>query len=35
VTSDVPARVELLAEPALATESKLEFLARYFIGGSF
>jgi len=35
VESDVPARVELLAEPAFATESKLEFSARYSLSGSF
>jgi hypothetical protein len=35
VKSDVPARVELLGEPALATESKLEFSARYLLSGSF
>lgn len=35
VTSDVPARVPLLGEPALATESKLEFSARYSLSGSF
>jgi len=35
VESDVPARVELLGEPAFATESKLEFSARYSLSGSF
>ena len=35
VESAVPARVELLGEPALATESKLEFSARYLLGGRF
>ena len=35
VESDVPARVESLAEPAFATESKLEFSARYSLSGSF
>jgi len=35
VESDVPARVELLGEPAFARESKLEFSARYLLSGSF
>jgi hypothetical protein len=35
VESDVPARVEFLAEPSFASESKLEFSARYLIKGSF
>ena len=35
VTSDVPARVTLLRESALATESKLEFSARYTLSGKF
>jgi hypothetical protein len=35
VTSDVPARVELLGEPALAIESKLEFSARYLLTGRY
>jgi hypothetical protein len=35
VDSDVPARVELLGEPAFATESKVEFSARYALSGSF
>ena len=35
VASDVSARVELLNEPALATESKVEFSARYSLSGSF
>jgi hypothetical protein len=35
VESDVPARVEQLGEPAIATESKLEFSARYSLSGSF
>ena len=35
VDSDVPARVELLGEPAFARESKVEFSARYSLSGSF
>jgi hypothetical protein len=35
VDSDVPARVELLGEPAFASESKVEFSARYSLSGSF
>jgi hypothetical protein len=35
VESDVPARVPELGEPAFATESKLEFSARYSLSGSF
>jgi hypothetical protein len=35
VESDVPARVALLGEPAFASESKLEFSARYLLSGSF
>ncbi len=35
VESDVPARVELLGEPAFASESKVEFSARYSLSGSF
>jgi hypothetical protein len=35
VESDVPARVEFLGEPAFASESKLEFSARYLLKGSF
>jgi hypothetical protein len=35
VKSDVPARVELLAEAPVATESKLEFSVRYALTGSF
>lgn len=35
VESNVPARVELLGEPPFATESKLEFSARYRLSGSF
>jgi hypothetical protein len=35
VTSDVPERAASLAEPALATESKVELSARYLLGGSF
>jgi hypothetical protein len=35
VRSDVPARVAYLAEPALATESKIELSARYSLGGRF
>ena len=35
VESDVPARVEFLGEPPFATESKLEFSARYLLSGSF
>ncbi|MEO8063819.1 MAG: hypothetical protein ABI821_13840 [Pseudomonadota bacterium] len=35
VRSDVPGRVALLGEPALATESKIELSARYSLGGSF
>jgi hypothetical protein len=34
VESDVPARVLQLGEPAFATESKLEFSARYSLSGS-
>jgi len=33
VRSDVPARVELLGEPSLATESKIELSARYALSG--
>ena len=35
VESDVPARVEELGEPALASESKVELSARYSLSGSF
>jgi hypothetical protein len=35
VTSNVPARAELLGESPLATESKLEFSAKYSLAGSF
>lgn len=35
VKSDVPARAALLAEAPMATETKLEFSARYRVGGSF
>src|SRR6187551_1774730 len=35
VDSDVPARVELLGQPAFARESKVEFSARYSLSGSF
>jgi hypothetical protein len=35
VRSDVPARAALLAENPLATESKIEFSARYSLRGSF
>jgi hypothetical protein len=35
VESDVPARVAMLGEPAFASESKLEFSARYQLKGSF
>ena len=35
VTSDVPERAVSLAEPSLATESKVELSARYSLGGSF
>jgi hypothetical protein len=35
VESDVPARAAMLGEPAFATESKVEFSARYFSSGSF
>jgi hypothetical protein len=35
VRSDVPARVEMLGERALATESKIELSARYALGGRF
>jgi hypothetical protein len=35
VESDVPARVELLGEPAFARESKLEISVRYLLSGSF
>jgi hypothetical protein len=35
VRSDVPARAAYLAEPALATESKIELSARYSLGGHF
>jgi hypothetical protein len=35
VESDVPARVEMLGEPAFATESKLELSARYALRGHF
>jgi hypothetical protein len=35
VDSDVPARVQMLGEPAFARESKLEFSARYLLSGSF
>jgi len=35
VESDVPARVVDFGEPALATESKLEFSARYFLDFDF
>jgi hypothetical protein len=35
VDSDVPARAAMLGEPAFASESKLEFSARYLLKGSF
>ena len=35
VHSDVPARVALLAEAPLATETKIEFSARYMLNGTF
>jgi hypothetical protein len=35
VESDVPARIEFLAEPAFATESKLELSVRYMLSGDF
>ncbi|HLA73091.1 MAG TPA: hypothetical protein VK624_16410 [Steroidobacteraceae bacterium] len=35
VRSDVPARVEMLGEPSLATESKIELSARYALSGRF
>jgi hypothetical protein len=35
VRSDVPARAEYLGENPLATETKIEFQARYFLQGSF
>jgi hypothetical protein len=35
VRSDVPARVELLGEAALATESKVELSVRYSLNGTF
>jgi len=35
VKSAVPARVALLGEPALATETKLEFSARYSLSGAY
>ena len=35
VESDVPARIEFLAEPAFATESKLELSFRYMLSGDF
>ncbi|HUQ08680.1 MAG TPA: hypothetical protein VM146_00090 [Steroidobacteraceae bacterium] len=35
VKSDVPARAALLAEAPLATETKIEFSARYLLGGAF
>ena len=33
--SDVPARMAEFGEPALATESKVEFSARYFLDFNF
>ena len=35
VESDVPARIDFLAEPAFATESKLELSVRYMLSGDF
>ncbi len=35
VKSDVPARAEFLGESPLATETKLEFSARYLLSGTF
>lgn len=35
VRSDVPARIALLAEDPLATETKIEFSARYLLSGQF